>query len=91
MEATDARCGLAFSRPSDDSLLVHLAGRWTVGEEPPSAAEVGKQVESDPRIRRIAFDTQDLTDWDSGLLTFLIQVNDQCSQRNTVLDEEGLP
>jgi len=91
METETARWGLTFSRPTDDTLLICLAGTWTVEEGLPSAAEVAQQVESDPGIRRITFDTQDLTDWDSSLLTFLIRVKDQCSQSTAVLDEEGLP
>ncbi len=91
METETSRWGLTFSRPSDDSLLVRLAGAWTVEEGLPSAEEVAQQVESDPGIRRIAVDTEELTEWDSSLLTFLIRVKDQCSQNNAVLDEEGLP
>ncbi len=91
MEPTDARSGLTFSRPTDESLLVHLSGRWTVEQGLPSAAEVAKQVESDPRIRRVAVDTEALTDWDSCLLTFLVKVSKSCSERSVVLDEEGFP
>jgi len=91
VEATDIRPRLAFSRPTDDTLGVRLSGGWTVGETLPSAAEVAREFESHPQARRITFDTQDLTDWDSTLLTFLIRVKDQCSQSNAVLDEEGLP
>jgi len=91
METEPPRWGLTFSRPSDDSLLVHLKGNWTVEEGLPSAAEVARQVESDPGIRRVTVDTQDLTEWDSGLLTFLIRVKDQCSKSSAVLDEGGLP
>ena len=91
METETDRWGLTFSRPSDDSLLVRFAGNWTVQEGLPSAAEVAQQVESDPGIRRVTVNTQDLTGWDSSLLTFLIRVKDQCSQSTAVLDEEGLP
>ena len=91
METETARWGLTFSRPTDDTLAVRLEGTWTVEEGLPSAAEVARQVESNPGIRRITFDTQSLTDWDSSLLTFLIRVKDQCSQGTAVLDEAGLP
>ncbi len=91
MVTETARWGLTFSRPSDESLLVRLSGSWTVEDRLPSAAEVARQVESDPGIRRVTVDTQDLTGWDSALLTFLIRLKDQCSRSNAVLDEEGLP
>jgi phospholipid/cholesterol/gamma-HCH transport system permease protein len=91
MEARDTRPRLTLSRPVDDTLLVRLAGTWRVQEGLPSAAEVGGQVESDPQIRRITFETQDLTDWDSGLLTFLMHLKALSSKGKAVLDEEGLP
>jgi len=91
METETARWGLTFSRPSDDSLLVHLAGSWTVEQGLPSAAEVARQVEFDPGIRRVTVDTKGLTGWDSSFLTFLIQLKDRCSRSNARLDEEGLP
>ncbi|MGW8322168.1 MAG: ABC transporter permease, partial [Thermodesulfobacteriota bacterium] len=64
---------------------------WTVEQGLPSAAEVARQVEFDPGIRRVTVDTKDLTGWDSSFLTFLIQVKDRCSRSNARLDEEGLP
>jgi len=91
METETARWGLTFSRPSDNSLLVLLSGSWTTEDRLPSAAEVAKQLEPDPRIRRVAVDTGELTGWNSGLLTFLIKVSEACSRHNAVLDEEGLP
>ncbi|UCG11539.1 MAG: ABC transporter permease, partial [Deltaproteobacteria bacterium] len=50
-----------------------------------------KQVESGSRIRRIIFEAADLADWDSGLLTFLLKVIDQCSLVSIEPDMEGLP
>jgi phospholipid/cholesterol/gamma-HCH transport system permease protein len=91
METEDTRWGLTFSRPGEDSLLVHLSGSWKAEDHLPSAAAVAAEIQSDPRTRRIVIDTQELSNWDSGLLTFLIKVRDGCSQHNVVLDEEGLP
>jgi phospholipid/cholesterol/gamma-HCH transport system permease protein len=91
VEATDIRPKLAFSRPSEDTLRVRLQGTWTVEEDLPSAAEVAGEIESHPQTRRITFDTQDLDNWDSGLLTFLIRVSEACSLHETVLEEQGLP
>ena len=57
----------------------------------PSVDVVQKQIESSGGIRRIGFDTENLTAWDSGLLTFLIKISDYCSQNNIVFDKDGLP
>ena len=85
------RCELGFSQPTDDTLLIRLLGSWKIGNVLPSASEVQKQLEVKPQITQLTFDTQELTNWDSGLLTFLIKVIDQCSRSSIVIDREGLP
>ena len=82
---------LAFSRPSENTLLVSLAGDWTIGGDIPSVDEVNKEVDSGLPVQVLTFDTQDLGRWDSGLITFLLKVFDQCSQRQIDVDRAGLP
>jgi phospholipid/cholesterol/gamma-HCH transport system permease protein len=82
---------LRFSRPTDDTLLIQFAGNWEIGQILPSFDQVKQQVESGPPVQHLTFDTHDLTGWDSGLLTFLIKIIDQCSQNNIHPDKQGLP
>ena len=92
--ATDgkpARGEINFSRPTGDTLLVRLSGSWRMRDVLPSPSEVQKQVESGPRVRRVAFDTQDITAWDTGLLTFLKKVVDQSAGSQIETDRSGLP
>jgi phospholipid/cholesterol/gamma-HCH transport system permease protein len=72
-------------------LLVRLAGSWKLGQVLPSADEVQQQVDSGSPVRRIGFDTSDLGDWDSGLLTFLTKIVDLCKERQIRADGKGLP
>ncbi len=83
--------GLSFGRPTDDTLAVRLVGNWTIANELPLASDVQKQAESDPRVKRITFETEALTGWDSGLLTFLTKVIDECSRAMIYPEKEGLP
>jgi phospholipid/cholesterol/gamma-HCH transport system permease protein len=82
---------LNFERPADDTLLVRLKGSWTIAQNLPSADEVQRQIQSDSNIKRITFDTQALSGWDSGLLTFLTRIIDQFSESAIAVDKEGLP
>jgi len=82
---------VTFIRPNGDTLHLRLAGAWKLGNALPSASEVEKQIASGPPVRRITFDTQGLREWDTGLLTFLVKVLDQCAQGNIPTDLEGLP
>ena len=60
------------SRPSADTLALRLSGAWTVRGHLPAVGEVTTQIDATPAVRRITFDTKDLADWDSGLLTFIL-------------------
>ncbi|MEE9220850.1 MAG: ABC transporter permease [candidate division NC10 bacterium] len=86
-----ARGELSFSRPTDDTLLVRLSGSWKMQDKLPSATEVEQQVASGPRVKRVAFDTQGITAWDSGLVTFLLKILTQNTQNQIETDQAGLP
>lgn len=90
-ERKSSPCGMSFSWPAEDTLLIRLAGNWTIGQELPSPDEVQKQLDSEPRVKCLNFDTEALTGWDSGLLTFLIKIRDLCFRSNVQLDNAGLP
>ena len=49
------------------------------------------QVDSGPPIRQIGFNSEDLAEWDSGLLTFLTKIVGLCSQKQIQADGKGLP
>ncbi len=78
-------------RQAKDTLRLRLSGSWKIGARFPSADVVQKQIEASSGIRRIGFNTEKLTGWDSGLLTFLIKISDYCSKNNIIFDKESLP
>jgi phospholipid/cholesterol/gamma-HCH transport system permease protein len=82
--------GLTFRQPDTDTLLVSLAGVWKIGRDLPSAEEVRKRLES-TSVQRMAFEARDLTDWDSGLLTFLLKIREYAAQKKIQIADEGLP
>jgi phospholipid/cholesterol/gamma-HCH transport system permease protein len=71
--------------------LVRLAGTWEIKEDLPQAQTLLGQIQSEAAVQRIAFDTQELKGWDSGLLTFVLKVMEQLRTRNIVPEKEGLP
>ena len=82
---------LTYHRPGGDTLVVRIAGEWTVGQPLPPAGEVEKELSSDTGVRRVAFDAAALGKWDSGLLTFLLKVFDRCSAAGIAVEKTGLP
>jgi len=89
-DITDS-CELVFDRQPHDTLLIRLRGSWTIGHQLPSGGEVQSQIESDPAIRQISFDAAELSGWDSGLLSFLTKIINQCTEKNITVAQEGLP
>ena len=81
---------ISLKQQEDRKLLVVLSGSWRLASSLPSADELKKQIDPN-QVQRIAFDTDELKDWDSGLLTFLIEVNQFCFQNKIRLEPEGLP
>jgi len=82
---------LSFSELDAGMLRVGLAGDWKLKAGLPTPAEVGKRLETAARVRRLAFDAAQLGAWDSGLLAFLVGVQDLCKTRNIQMDPGALP
>ena len=80
-----------FSQPAKETLRIRLNGKWTIGENLPTAEDVQQQIESSGSIRRVGFTTENLKEWDSSLLTFLIKISDYCTRSNLTFEKEGLP
>jgi len=72
-------------------LLVRIAGNWRIGDKLPAAAELQERLETEPKVRAIAFYSKKLGDWDSSLLNFLIKLIRFCDQQRLPLKKIGLP
>jgi phospholipid/cholesterol/gamma-HCH transport system permease protein len=82
---------MATEQPSADTLKVILSGHWKLGGELPGADKVQQMLASRTGVRNLVFDTRDLASWDTGLLTFLVNVHTFCSQQQIRLNSDGLP
>ena len=86
-----ARAEMILAEPSADTLKVILSGDWQLGGALPGADQVQQRLESRPGVRNLVFDTQKLTHWDTGLLTFLVSLHTFCSPKNILVNSAGLP
>jgi phospholipid/cholesterol/gamma-HCH transport system permease protein len=82
---------LQLQKSAEDTLTVALTGSWKLGEALPSADEIQQKLDGKPAIKKIVFDTRQLTDWDSGLLIFLVDLREFCTQQKIPIDDSGLP
>ena len=85
-----ARYRLAPEASGPDALRLSLAGSWRLGGALPRAAEIHQQVAAQGG-RRVVLDGAELAGWDSGLLTFLLELERLSADRQLALDPSGLP
>lgn len=89
--ATQPEGKLEVTQPTADTLCLRLAGQWTIQAALPTLEAVESQLASMSQGQRVIFETPELADWDSGLLTFLLKLMDLCAQRQVECDRTGLP
>src|SRR5258708_32768464 len=59
----------------NSTLLIKLSGPWHLTRDVPSASNLRREIESTPMLKTVSFDTSDLADWGSGLISFLVQTD----------------
>jgi phospholipid/cholesterol/gamma-HCH transport system permease protein len=74
-----------------EGLVLRLSGSWRMQDGLPSPAEVEAQLGAQPSAGRLAFDTREVTGWDTGLLVFVHKVLGAATARGLTVDRSGLP
>lgn len=82
---------ISFDRNSDSTLVVHLSGPWHLQRNLPPISLLLSELGSRPETRRLAYETAELTHWDSGLISFLTNAAEICRARGIAEDRGGLP
>lgn len=81
--------GLTATRGTDNDLEIAISGCWRLDRHLPSLTLIADEIESGCSLLR--FNTNELTDWDSGLLTFLAALLKAAKNRGIDIDNSGLP
>jgi phospholipid/cholesterol/gamma-HCH transport system permease protein len=87
----DDTYGLKYIVVKQDTLLVQLYGSWEVRDDRQPALDALKSVHQKTSLRKVEFDTQKMSAWNSGLLTFLLNIHSFCVNHNIEMTREGLP
>lgn len=91
-EASATTDALAELRTEGDSLVVVVAGDWSLERTQPRFDElIGGGGKGRARAKSLAFDASELGEWDSSLLIFLMQCQDYCDEHKIAFDASGLP
>jgi phospholipid/cholesterol/gamma-HCH transport system permease protein len=84
-------CGLNTTVVNQDTLLVELYGSWQVDEDHRPTEDVLRPLQQGTNLRKIEFDTRKMGAWNSGLLTFLLNIHSFCAGHNIQMISRGLP
>ncbi len=87
----DAPWSWSLDPAADGSLVLRLSGSWRLQDHLPSAVEVETKIGAKSSARRLAFDTREVTAWDTGLLVFVLKVIEAGTSRGITADRAGLP
>jgi len=82
---------LCIDTPSGELLQVILTGDWLLDSSLPSIDQIQHAVKEKPEVQTIILDARKVTNWDSGLLTFLLKLHTFCTDKNINLDASNLP
>jgi phospholipid/cholesterol/gamma-HCH transport system permease protein len=81
---------LAVTRDTGGALVVRLAGSWHLASGLPSVAPLERELK-EGHPAGIRFDTAELGQWDSAVLTFLAGVSRLAQEYQVDVDRSGLP
>lgn len=90
MARATATADLDFRREGD-TLILSMAGEWTYGAKLPDFKQVENQFKEKSPPARIGFDTKQVKNWDSALMTYLQKVGDLAALTKSELNTDGLP
>lgn len=82
---------LAFSKPFPGGLIVHLGGDWKLGNQIPSVHTIEDELNKEPQVQKLSFDTNELGVWDSGFVIFLNKAINLCKDRYIEVSSDNLP
>jgi phospholipid/cholesterol/gamma-HCH transport system permease protein len=90
-ETADPQANVVYSRPAADCLLVRLSGGWTLKDGIPATDEFNRKIDDPPALRRLRFDGNGISRWDSSLLAFLTRIIARARERGLAMELDGLP
>ena len=75
----------------DPGYCLNLLGNWCFANGIPPVPPLLEQLAESRDGKVLRFNVDQLDDWDSGLMTFLVQLIEGCKQQEYTVDQSGLP
>jgi phospholipid/cholesterol/gamma-HCH transport system permease protein len=83
---------LAFNYLSPEKIFeFKFVSDWRISAGLPELKEAISQLSNQTEIKQVKFDSSELTFWDSGFISFLMQLVKECQRRKIEVLYQGLP
>jgi len=86
-----SKAALSVIEGDQESLAISLSGDWLLGGELPGPDPVLDRLRHSPKPTSLAFDSQMLGEWDTGLVKTLVAINQSAGANGVQVDDTGLP
>lgn len=77
--------------PQTTHMLLKLSGSWAVTTHLPSIQSVIEAYKTHPQISNIVIDASEISEFDSGLVVWIIKVDNFCQSHQISFDKSNLP
>jgi phospholipid/cholesterol/gamma-HCH transport system permease protein len=81
---------LSTRRGPDATLIVELKGAWRLDGRAPTFDSLAPKLAAERDLRRVSFDSSSLDEWDSSVVSFLVQASEALRSRGLSEDRAGL-
>lgn len=79
------------TRRKEGEFIVHFSGSWVNGVAKPSPDTLHVDIEAEPELQTLHFESAHLTDWDSSLCVAVRQLCDWAEARGLRTNLDGMP
>jgi phospholipid/cholesterol/gamma-HCH transport system permease protein len=81
----------ADTRYSDGTLIIEVGGNWSIDRSLPDIQALVVGAAPSSPVTTVAFDTSELGNWDSSLVTFLFETAEYCRTHDLDVQTDTLP
>ncbi len=82
---------LTCTNTPEDTLAITLTGDWLLDGALPDIEPVLDRLRETPAPAAVCFDTNELGDWDTGLVARLVTIRRDAEANSVAVDDSGLP
>src|SRR6187399_3094872 len=86
----NTQTAIEVTASAEGRATVRLAGVWSIREPLPEPEEAARKVE-ESHAKTVDFDSSAIERWDSGLLVFLLRLENLLKEKGIAFERGGLP